>query len=77
MPKLALRCDGAIIQLQHILTCGELGHAVNRTTASRNFEFDRGIPNKIQRIAHLRAVSSVKGITGVSYKSKKKVNADD
>jgi len=58
MPKLDLRCDGAITQVQHILTCGENGHAVNRTTASRNFEFDRGVPKRVQRVAHLRALSA-------------------
>jgi hypothetical protein len=76
-PQLALRCDGAILQVQHILTCGELGHAVNRTTASRHFEFDRGIPSKMQRVAHLRAVASAASISGIEYKTQRKVNADD
>jgi hypothetical protein len=57
-PKLNLRCDGAILQVQHVLTCGEHGHAVNRTSASANFEFDRGIPKRAQRVAHLRALEA-------------------
>jgi hypothetical protein len=57
-PKLALRCDGAIQQIQHTMTCGEHGHAVNRTTVSRNYEFDRKVPSRAQRVAHLRAMKS-------------------
>jgi hypothetical protein len=57
-PKLTLRCDGAIQQIQHIMTCGEHEHAVNRTTASRNYEFDRKVPSRAQRVAHLRAMKS-------------------
>jgi len=57
-PKLALRCDGAIQQVQHIITAGENEHAVNRTTAARNFEFDRGIPSRAQRSAHTRALKA-------------------
>ena len=58
IPKLGLQCDGAIVQVQHILTCGDGSHAVNRTTASRNFEFDRRIPSKAQRLSHLRGLLS-------------------
>jgi len=76
-PKLALRCDGAIIQVQHIMTCGELGHAVNRTTASRNFEFDRGIPAKRQRIAYLQSLASAPRVAAGEYKTRRMVNADD
>jgi hypothetical protein len=57
-PKLMLRCDGAIQQVKHIMTCGEHEHAVNRTTASRNFEFDKKVPSRAQRVAHLRAMKS-------------------
>ena len=57
-PKLELRCDGAIQQIQHTMTCGEHGHAVNRTTVSRNYEFDRKVPSRAQRVAHLRAMKS-------------------
>ena len=57
-PDLAIRCDGAIIQVNHVMTTGEYEHAVNRTTASRNFEFDKKIPSRAQRIAHLRATRS-------------------
>jgi hypothetical protein len=58
-PKLTLRCDGAITQIQHILTCGEHGHAANRTTASRNFEFDRGVLSRAQRIANRYAMAGM------------------
>jgi hypothetical protein len=57
-PKIALRCDGAIVQIKHVFTYGEDAHAVNRTTAARNFEFDRGIPSRAQRAAHLRAMQA-------------------
>jgi hypothetical protein len=57
-PDLAIRCDGAIIQVNHVMTTGEYEHAVNRTTASRNFEFDKKIPSRAQRVAHLRATRS-------------------
>lgn len=77
VPVLTLRCDGAILQIQHILTCGELGHAVNRTTASRHFEFDRGIPTRVQRVSHLRSMSA--GIEVKEHRRKRirKDNADD
>lgn len=48
-PQLNLRCDGAILQVQHVLTCGEFQHHLNRTIASRNWEFDRGIPTRRER----------------------------
>lgn len=69
IPKLSLRCDGAIKQVQHILTCGDASNPVNRTIASRNMEFDRHIPSKAQRLAHLRgllsspALQTVKSVT--------------
>ena len=56
IPNLALRCDGAIQQIQHVMTEGERSDAVNRTIASWNVEFDRGIPSRAQRIAHTKAV---------------------
>lgn len=61
-PKLSLRCDGAILQVQHVLTCGEFEHAVNRTTASRNWEFDRGIPSRRERGVASRAEYSVRSL---------------
>jgi hypothetical protein len=76
-PKLNLRCDGAILQVQHILTCGEHGHAVNRTTASRNFEFDRGIPSRTQRAAHYRAMLAGAGTFRTAMLRARKENADD
>ncbi len=56
IPKLAVRCTGAVLQVQHILTCGEHEHAVNRTIISTHHEFDRGIPTRMQRIAHASAL---------------------
>ena len=76
-PKLALRCDGAILQIKHTLTAGNLGAAVNRTEASRHFEFDRGVPSRAQRIAHLRATSSKVGIVKQAKKFARKEYADD
>lgn len=76
-PVLTLRCDGAILQIKHTLTAGNLGAAVNRTEASRHFEFDRGVPSRAQRIAHLRATSSKVGILRQAKKISKKEYADD
>lgn len=76
-PMLTLRCDGAILQVKHTLTAGNLGAAVNRTEASRHFEFDRGVPSRAQRIAHLRATTSKVGIVTQAKKLAKKEYADD
>jgi hypothetical protein len=76
-PKLSLRCDGAILQIQHILTCGEHGHAVNRTIASRQYEFDRGIPTRLQRIARLQATESAVRLQDQTIRGVRKDNADD
>ena len=61
-PQLTLRCDGAILQVQHVLTCGEFEHAVNRTVASRNWEFDRGIPSRRERRVAAMAEYSVRDL---------------
>lgn len=76
-PKLTLRCDGAILQIKHTLTAGNLGAAVNRTEASRHFEFDRGVPSRAQRIAHLRATASKVGIMRQAKKLSRRESADD
>jgi len=76
-PKLNLRCDGAILQVQHIMTCGEHGHAVSRTTASRNFEFDRGVPSRAQRAAHYRAMLAGANTFRQAMVTARKENADD
>ena len=76
-PKLDLRCDGAIQQIKHVMTCGEHGHAVNRTTASQNFEFDKKIPSRAQRVAHLRAMKSAVHIQKSKvYEARKRDNND-
>jgi hypothetical protein len=61
-PQLGLRCDGAVLQVQHILTCGEGAHAVNRTIASRQIEFDRGVPSSSVRRAHAMAILGVPAV---------------
>lgn len=76
-PVLTLRCDGAILQIKHTLTAGNLGAAVNRTEASRHFEFDRGVPSRAQRIAHLRATASKVGIVKQAKKFARKEYDDD
>jgi hypothetical protein len=76
-PKLNLRCDGAILQVQHILTCGEHGHAVNRTQASSNFEFDKGLPKRAQRVAHLRALQAGVELQHVGTATRRRENLDD
>lgn len=77
VPKLGLRCDGAIVQIQHVLTCGDGDHAVNRSTASRNFEFDRGIPSKAQRLAHLRGLLSSPNLQTVKNITQQSKDAND
>lgn len=57
IPKLSIRCDGAIRQVQHVMTNGEGAHAVNRTRASRHIEFDRHIHTRPQRIAIAKNVT--------------------
>jgi hypothetical protein len=76
-PDLTLRCDGAIIQIQHVLTCGAGEHAVNRTIASSHFEFDRGVPSRAQRVAHLRALSAGVGVHKQALMTGRRENADD
>jgi hypothetical protein len=56
IPKLAIRCDGAISQIQHVMTNGEKNHAVNRTSASRYREFDRKIPSQAKKMAHYQGL---------------------
>jgi hypothetical protein len=56
-PKLSLRCDGAIVQVRHIMTEGEREHPVNRTIASRFVEADRGVFTRDERNAHVQALS--------------------
>jgi hypothetical protein len=76
-PMLNIRCDGAILQVQHIITCGEHGHAVNRTTASRNFEFDRGVPSRAQRVSHYRAMLAGASTYRSTMLRARRENADD
>jgi hypothetical protein len=76
-PLLTLRCDGAILQIKHTLTAGNMAAAVNRTEASRHFEFDKGVPSRAQRVAHLRATSSKVGIVKQAKKFARKEYADD
>ena len=56
IPKLATRCDGAIMQVMHIMTNGEGNHAVNRTSASRFREFDKRAPTQAQKFAHSQSI---------------------
>lgn len=77
IPKLDLRCSGSVVQVQHILTCGDGANAVNRTTASRNFEFDRGIPSKSQRLAHLRGLLSSPNLQVVKHITQQAKDGND
>jgi hypothetical protein len=56
-PVLDLRCDGAIHQVKHVFTEGEREHAVNRTSASRFCELDRGVFTRSEKLAHQLALS--------------------
>lgn len=76
-PRLSLRCDGAIQQVQHIFTAGEMAHALNRTVASANYEFDRGIPSRSSRVAKLNSLAAPVTLRTVKRASVKKEDADD
>lgn len=56
IPKLSIRCDGAITQVQHVITNGEKNHKANRTTASRFRDFDRKIPSQARKAAHYQSL---------------------
>lgn len=56
IPKLAIRCDGAITQVQHVMTNGEKNHKANRTTASAYREFDRKVPSQARKASHYQAL---------------------
>jgi len=77
IPKLSLRCDGAIKQVQHILTCGDNTNPVNRTIASRNFEFDRKIPSKAQRLSHFRGLLSSPSLQAVKTVTQQQKDNND
>jgi hypothetical protein len=57
-PKLAIRCDGAIQQVRHIISDGTR-HAGSFTSASMNMEFDRQIMTRDERSAARSAISSM------------------
>jgi hypothetical protein len=76
-PDLTLRCDGAILQVQHILTCGEMSHALNRTIASSNFEFDRGIASRSVRRVYVQSRGSAADVNRMRRLSEARENAND
>jgi hypothetical protein len=76
-PVLTLRCDGAIQQVQHILTCGALEYAVNRTQASRFYEFDRTIPSRAQYNAHAIALAGADRHRRQQIRHRLREDADD
>jgi hypothetical protein len=56
IPKLAIRLDGAISQIRHVLTNGENRDPVNRTTAARFLEFDKKITSRAVRFSHAQGI---------------------
>ena len=77
IPKLAARCTGAVLQVQHIFTCGDNKHAVNRTTLSTYYEFDLGVPSRVQRTAHASAMKYHRQSTIRDLSQAKVVTAND
>jgi hypothetical protein len=76
-PKLTLRCDGAIVQIRHIMTEGEREHPVNRTIASRFVEADNGIFTRDERTAHVQALSLPKKHNKAKWISASQGDAND
>lgn len=76
-PVLTLRCDGAIQQVTHIMTAGETQHAVNRTLASRNYEYDRSVPSRSILTAHLRSIRSGKRMKTSRRQHIRRTDADE
>jgi hypothetical protein len=76
-PDLSLRCDGAIVQIRHIMTEGEREHPVNRTIASRFVEADRGIFTRDERTAHVQALGSARRFSEARWERTNQGDAND
>lgn len=77
VPKLTLRCDGAIVQITHVLTEGEREQAVNRTSAARFAETDRNVFSRAERLAHLQALTTGRKHKGHSGSLKRRSDVND
>ncbi len=75
-PKLDVRCDGAITQVQHIISDGTR-HAASFTTVSRNVEFDSQIMTRDERTAIRNSLSHVYGNQARVALSRRRDAADD
>lgn len=75
-PKLDARCDGAINQVQHIISDGTK-HAASFTTVSRNVEFDSQIMTRDERTAIRNSLSHVYGNQARAALPRRKEAADD
>jgi hypothetical protein len=75
-PQLNLRNDGAVLQVQHVLTNGE-DHQVNRTILSKNFEFDRGAPPRSRRLTAAYARTAREGASSRQLDRQAEAAAND
>lgn len=75
-PVLTLRCDGAIQQVQHIITDGS-SYGASMSVASRNQEFDRFIRGRDERLGHIYAVQNAIEGRGQYVLQRRKDTADD
>lgn len=75
-PKLALRCDGAIQQIRHIIDDGTK-HAASFSTASSNMEFDRQIMTRDERAATRSAIAGLLSARANAALVRRKDRADD
>lgn len=77
IPKLAIRLDGAINQVRHVLTNGEGRDPVNRTIAGRFSEFDRKVPSQSRRFSHAQGKERGSTRRVKSSKEKKRDSSDE
>lgn len=75
-PKLALRCDGAIQQIRHIIDDGTK-HAGSFTTASLNMEFDRQIMTRDERAAARTSIANLLAVRANLALPRRKDRGDD
>lgn len=75
-PILSLRCDGAITQVQHVISDGTR-HPGSYTVASRHAEFDRFIRTRDEQAAHLGSQLTVFERRSETALKRRKDTADD
>lgn len=75
-PILSLRCDGAITQIQHVISDGT-SHAGAYTVASRNSEFDKFIRTRDERTALINSLVVANDSRAEQAIARRRGEADD